>query len=454
MAARLLLVDDDDALRKVLSFKLKKQGFDVVSVASGDEAYGKIKNGKFDLLISDMRMPGLSGIELLEKAKTLNPDLEVILMTAFAEVSDAVLAVKLGAFDYLTKPFDDDQLFVTVDKALKFRRLEDENRSLKKQLNGQKKEAEPVGVSKAFKEIIALVEKIAPSDATALITGPSGSGKEVIARLIHRRSGRKNGPFVAVNCAAIPKDLIESELFGHVRGAFTGAIKNKKGKFELAIGGTILLDEISELGIELQAKLLRAIQERQVEPVGAEISIDIDIRLIAASNVNLKERVENGRFRDDLFYRLNVIPVRIPSLAERSDDIPALVKTFLRKFSGNKDIQVEPSLLKALKEYPWPGNIRELENLIERMIVLGDADRLSIDDLPSEYIGVETKNKVDTFETAGTISLVEAEKQLVIQALEKTAWNRSKAAKLLKVPRHILIYRMKKYSIVVPEIGS
>lgn len=373
-------------------------------------------------------------------------------MTAYAEVSQAVKAVKLGAFDYLTKPFDDDQLLVAIDKAVRFRRLEDENRSLKEQLTGRQSVPVVVGVSKTFKDLQVLVDKIAPADATVLISGPSGSGKEVIARMIHRKSPRSDGPFVAVNCAAIPRDLIESELFGHVKGAFTGAIKDKRGKFELADGGTLLLDEVSELSIELQAKLLRAVQERIVEPVGSEKHVEIDVRLLAATNVNLKERVKSGRFREDLFYRLNVIPVLVPSLRERPEDIPLLVQTFVSRFSPEARIEVDDDLIDTLTTCEWPGNIRELENLIERMLVLRHSDRLGVGDLPPEY-WAEPSQDDDT--NAGVperdLSFAEAEKRLILRALEKAAWNKTRAAEMLKVPRHILVYRMKKYSLVPPR---
>ncbi|HUV31381.1 MAG TPA: sigma-54 dependent transcriptional regulator [Acidobacteriota bacterium] len=452
MSVRILLADDDAALRRVLQFKLEEHGFQVTSVPDGERALEALGRKPYVLLLSDMRMPGLSGIELLEKARALQPQLEVILMTAYAEVSQAVKAVKLGAFDYLTKPFDDDQLLVAIDKAVRFRQLEDENRSLKEQLSGRKSVPVVVGVSKSFKDLQALVDKIASADATVLISGPSGSGKEVIARMIHRKSPRSDGPFVAVNCAAIPRDLIESELFGHVKGAFTGAIKDKKGKFELADGGTLLLDEVSELNIELQAKLLRAVQERIIEPVGAEKRIEIDVRLLAATNVNLKERVKSGRFREDLFYRLNVIPVMVPSLRERPEDIPLLVQTFVSRFSPEARIEVDDDLIDMLATCEWPGNIRELENLIERMLVLRHSDRLGVGDLPPEY-RAEPSQDDDT--NAGVperdLSFAEAEKRLILRALEKAGWNKTRAAEMLKVPRHILVYRMKKYSLVPPR---
>jgi two-component system NtrC family response regulator len=444
---RILLADDDDALRKVIAYKLKRKGFDVTSVENGLEALALIDTRPFDLLLSDMKMPKMGGLELLEAAKRKRPGLEVILMTAYADVSHAVKAVKLGAFDYLTKPFDDDQLFMSIERALKFRNLEEENKKLREQLDGKPAGPKVIGVSKPIRDLQALVEKIAPTEATVLITGESGSGKEVFARLIHSQSQRSQGPFVAINCAAIPRDLLESELFGHVKGAFTGAVRDKKGKFELGAGGTLFMDEIGALSFELQAKLLRVIQERIVEPVGGEKSVEIDVRLLAATNDNLQERVKQGNFREDLFYRLNVIPLKIPSLRERREDIPLLVQEFLNRFSPTVSIQADNSLIEKLKSHYWPGNIRELENLVERMVVLRKSDKLTPSDLPPEYLSPQSF-AVATDEGLG---FHEAEKQLVLSALERNGWNKSKAAAQLKIPRHILLYRMKKYDIRPPN---
>jgi two-component system NtrC family response regulator len=446
MPLRILLADDDAALRKVIGYKLKRRGFDVVAVENGLEAMALLDSRTFDLLLSDMRMPKMGGLDLLEAAKKKRPGLEVILMTAYADVSQAVKAVKLGAFDYLTKPFDDDQLFMSIERALKFRNLEEENKKLRDQLDGRPTGPKVIGVSKPIRDILAMVGKIAPTEATVLLSGESGSGKEVIARLIHHQSQRSNGPFVAVNCAAIPRELIESELFGHVKGAFTGAVRDKKGKFELAESGTLLLDEIGQLGIELQAKLLRVIQERTIEPVGGEKSIEIDVRLLAATNDNLKERVQQGKFREDLFYRLNVIPLVVPTLRERREDIPLLLREFLDRFSPAERVEPDLTLVEKLKSHAWPGNIRELENLVERMVVLRRSNQLTTEDLPAEYLS----SAIIAAQPACEIGFHEAERQLVISALERNGWNKSKAAAQLKVQRHILIYRMKKYDIKPP----
>lgn len=448
MSIRILLADDDAALLRVIQYKLKQRQFDVTAVADGALALKALNESHYDLLLPDMRMPKLSGIELLEKAKQIQPDLEVILITAFAAISQAVEAVKLGAFDYLTKPFEDEQLFVAIDKALKFRALRDENRYLKGQLTGRDYLSGIVGVSPQYRKMMAMVEKIAPTDATVLLTGPSGTGKEVIARAIHHRSRRSQNELVAVNCAAIPKDLIESELFGHVKGAFTGAVKDKRGKFELAEGGSLLLDEIGDLGIDLQAKLLRVIQERVVEPLGSESKREIDVRLMAATNVDLRKQVALGKFREDLFYRLNVIPIHVPPLIDRREDIPILTREFTKRFGAGSDIQVADDLMTILVDHSWPGNIRELENLIERMVILRRSDQLTVTDLPAEFDKVFTAESPTTVQSPSeSLTFHEAEKKLIVEALSKSAGNKSLAAKNLNIPRHVLVYRMKKYDL-------
>jgi two-component system NtrC family response regulator len=451
MSIKILVADDDASLRRVLQFKLKQKGYEVEIAEDGNHALDELKKSRYDLLLSDIRMPGLSGIELIEKSKQVQPDLEIILITAHATISAAVEAVKLGAFDYLTKPFEDEELFVAIEKALKFKKLENENRLLRQQLNGKERYRHIVGVSKPFKDLLALVDKVAPTDATVLITGESGTGKEIIARAIHYKSPRAEKSFIAVNCAAIPRELIESELFGHVKGSFTGAIKDKRGKFELADEGTLLLDEISELGIELQAKLLRVIQERVIEPVGSESTREIDMRIIAATNVDLKLRISEGKFREDLFYRLNIIPIRVPALRERTDDIPILISEFFGRFSPKQKIKIDDKLLLRLQQYQWPGNIRELENLVERMVILRKSNLLTLGDLPLDF-GVNDSIILHPQNSGGELSFHEAEKKIIVDALDKFGWNRSKAAAHLKIPRHILIYRMKKYGIFYKDI--
>lgn len=450
---KILLADDDRSLRRVLQFKLEQYGYNVTAVVDGQQALDTLKDTRFDLLLSDIRMPKVDGLELLERARGLQPDLKVILITAHATVTQAVQAVKLGAFDYITKPFEDDELIATIDKALAFRKLENENRRLKGKLRSVTQAPKLIGVSKSFRDMMATVVKIAATDATVLITGESGTGKELVARSLHFQSGRVDNEFIAVNCSAIPRELIESELFGHVKGAFTGAVRNKKGKFELADGGTLFLDEIGELALELQAKLLRALQEKIVEPVGSEKELPVDVRIIAATNANLEELVRNGKFREDLYYRLNVIPIRIPSLAERKDDIPILAKEFVNRFASDKNIVISSGLLKSLTDYSWPGNIRELENLVERMVVLRESDTLSSSDLPDDFgVTIPRSDTSDSDPADSHVTFHQAEQKLIRDALDRCGWNRTKAAQYLNMPRHVLIYRMKKYGITEPTV--
>ncbi len=445
---KILLADDDKSVRRVIQFKLGKEGFDVTAVEDGQQAMDSLRKNRFDLLLADIRMPILDGIELLKQSRAVQPDLKIILITAHGTVSQAVEAVKLGAFDYITKPFEDEELFIAIEKALEFRRLEHENKLLKKQLHENKRTPSLVGTSSPFRDMMATIKKIAATDATVLLIGESGTGKELVARTIHHHSTRSEGELIAVNCAAIPKDLLESELFGHVKGAFTGAVKDKKGKFELADGGTLLLDEVSELASDLQAKLLRVLQERVIEPVGSEMKREIDARIIATTNVSLKERVFSGDFREDLFYRLNVIPITLPSLRRRTEDIPILIKEFIHKFGKESSISVSSKLMDKLMAYKWPGNIRELENLIERMTILRKADELTPGDLPEDFGKPDPLIK-EMFDNPSSehMTYQEAEKNLITDALDRCGWNRTKAAKYINIPRHVLVYRMKKYGI-------
>jgi two-component system NtrC family response regulator len=348
----------------------------------------------------------------------------------------------------ITKPFEDEELFVALDKALEFRKLESENRELKGQLKRASHAPQLFGVSKPFKDMMTLVGKIATTDATVLISGDSGTGKELIAKTLHYQSNRAENEFIAINCAAIPRDLLESELFGHVRGAFTGAVKDKTGKFELADGGTLFLDEIGELAVDLQAKLLRALQEKIIEPVGSERHIEVDVRVIGATNLNIEERVREGKFREDLYYRLNVIPIRIPGLSERIDDIPILIKEFVHRMSPHDHIDISPKLIDSLRSYSWPGNIRELENLVERMMVLRKSDQLTPRDLPPDFGRFNPKPEKSTSDLqTGHVTFHEAEEKLIRDALNRCGWNRTRASRYLNMPRHVLVYRMKKYGI-------
>ncbi|UCF78403.1 MAG: sigma-54-dependent Fis family transcriptional regulator [Candidatus Eiseniibacteriota bacterium] len=443
MPFKILLADDDESLRRVIEFRLRQDGYEVQAVPDGARAWEMLSRRRYDLLLSDMRMPGLDGLELLTRALQLDPEIKVILITAYATVQQAVEAVKSGAFDYITKPFEQEELSVIIQKALAFKRLEAENQELKSRLDGVDYFRSIIGTSAAIKDVLNLIDKVAPTDATVLLTGESGTGKELVARAIHKKSLRNAREFVPVNCAAVPKELVESELFGHVKGAFTGAVRDKKGKFQIADGGTLFLDEISELGLELQAKILRALQERVVEPVGSEKSVSVDVRIVAATNSDLRQKVSGGSFRDDLFYRLNVIPVLIPPLRERKEDIPLFLKFFSEKFAPGQNIEFSQELLQKLTAHDWPGNVRELENLVERMAVLRRSSKLGVSDLSPDFGRIRGASLPEEAQ----MSLRQSEKELILKALEKSRGNKSKAARILGVPRHVLLYRMKTHKI-------
>ncbi len=445
----ILIADDDDSLRRVIEFNLKKKGYRTTAVETAEKALAVLQKSDFDLLISDMKMPGMDGIELLQKSKEIRPELPVIFITAFGTVEKAVEAIKLGAYDYITKPFDTDDFLHTINKALEHHQLQDENIRLRSELESRYSFSNIIGTSRIMQEVFATVQKVADSDATILITGDSGTGKELIARAIHQHSERSKHPMVTINCAAIPKELLESELFGHVEGAFTGAIKDKTGKFVLADRGTIFLDEIGDMNLELQAKLLRVLEDRSVEPVGSENSISVDIRVLAATNQDLRTLVRNSKFREDLFYRLNVIPMTMPPLRERVEDIPLLVHHFLDKFSGESSLSIDKKTLDILVEYEWPGNVRELENVMKRIVILIKGKRIKVSDLPDEIAGRGKQRSEQKKQSGpeGEATLMESEKEMIIDALDRSGWNQTKAAKRLGIARHVLIYRIKKHQI-------
>ncbi|WP_020676613.1 sigma-54-dependent transcriptional regulator [Geopsychrobacter electrodiphilus] len=445
MKKQILIIDDDVSLRRVVEFTLEQAGYQVLSAGTGDEGLALFQRHRPPMVITDVQMPGISGYEVLEKIKSLEADALVLMMTAFSSVENAVEAIKMGAHDYVTKPFSRDQLVLAVAKAFEFRGLRRENRQLKSALEAQGGH-EIIGKSKAMKLLMQRVEKVAASQASVLLGGESGTGKEVIARAMHRLSECAAGPFVAVNCAAIPKDLIESELFGHIKGSFTGAIKDRQGKFSLANGGTLFLDEIGELPLELQPKLLRALQEQEFEPVGG-VTESVDVRVIAASNRDLEVEMEEGRFREDLYYRLAVVPLQLPPLREREGDIPLLLDFFLRKHEASSTVVIDKEVVDKLKHYAWPGNVREMENLVEQMLILRQDDCLRIDDLPARISRKSgAVNGVLNLPDEG-YSLEDLEREAVVQALQKCNWNKSKAAEFLRIPRHTLLYRLEKYDI-------
>lgn len=446
MARQILLIDDDVSLRRVTEFNLQEAGYHVLTANDGAAGLTLFKRYHPELVITDVQMPGMNGYEVLAAVLKLEPQTLVIIVTAFSTVAQAVDAMKVGAYDYLAKPFSRDQLSLTVAKAFEYSNLRQENSQLKEALSKGVDAEQIIGQSKEMRQLLQRVEKVAASQASVLISGESGTGKEVIAKALHRGSDRRNGPFIAVNCAAIPKDLIESELFGHLKGSFTGAIKDRKGKFSLADGGTLFLDEIGEMPVDLQPKLLRVLQEQQFEPVGG-VSEQVDVRVLAATNRNLDESMQSGEFREDLYYRLAVVPIEIPPLRKRREDIPLLLDFFLRRRHAGKEVGFSPQVIEYLRKYHWPGNVRELENVVEQMLILRSSDVMELADLP-ERMGrpVTSLNQVLNLPEEG-YSLEALEQEAVEEALRRCNGNKSKAAAFLQIPRHTLLYRLEKYNI-------
>jgi two-component system NtrC family response regulator len=455
MKQKILVIDDDPSLRRVLEYNLQEDGHEVYAAASGGEgvrAFGELNPA---LVITDLKMPGMDGFQVLREVKERSPETLVIIITAFGAIETAVEAMKLGAYDYITKPFNREELKLVVRKALQLTSLSSENRKLREELSDTVDFRNIVGISREMEKVFQVVRKVANTDATVLITGESGTGKELVAKAIHSLSSRKSAPFVPINCAAIPRDLLESELFGHVKGAFTGAIKDKSGKFMQADGGTLFLDEVGELPLELQPKLLRALQERVVEPVGGTGSLQIDVRVVAATNLDLDEAINGGAFREDLYYRLSVIPVHMPPLRERREDIPLLLKHFAARH-GCERVAFERDALDALTGYHWPGNVRELENTVQRLLIMREGDTVSLGDLPEKVRGMRgtgSSGSVVNLPAEG-YPLEQLEREIVVSALERNGWNQTAAARFLSIPRHVLIYRMEKYGIAPPGKGG
>ncbi|MBI1921762.1 MAG: sigma-54-dependent Fis family transcriptional regulator [Geobacter sp.] len=452
MAQRILIIDDDASLRRVLEYNLEEERYEVFTAASGEEGMRLFEEQQPGLVITDLKMPGMSGFDVLRQIKEGSPDTLVIVITAFGAVETAVEAMRAGAYDYITKPFNREALKLTVRKALAFTGLSSENRRLKEELAERFDFRNIVGMSDKMQRVFDVVRRVADTEATVLITGESGTGKELVAKALHSLSSRHNGPFVPINCAAIPRELLESELFGHVKGAFTGAVKDRAGKFQLADGGTLFLDEVGDLPVDLQAKLLRALQEREVSPVGGEAPRKIDVRVLAATNAELDQAIEDGKFREDLYYRLAVIPIHLPPLRERREDISLLVRHFAGRHGGAQ-VRFDDRSLQILREYSWPGNVRELENTVERLLILRRGDTIEPEDLPAQ-IGrrraVAAGTKVLNLPDEG-YSLEELEREAVLEALERTGWNQTAAARFLRIPRHTLLYRMEKYHITQGE---
>jgi two-component system NtrC family response regulator len=454
MTGRILFIDDDRAGREVALFNLRKAGYEVTAASDGQEGLGAFSPEKFDLVITDVKMPGLSGIDVLRRIRAQSPDVPVLVITAFGNVETAVKAMKEGAYDFIGKPFHRDQLLLSVGKAFERRRLAEEVRELRIRAGGVEREI--ISVSPAMKQVLAVADRVAGTDATVLITGESGTGKEAVARRIHVRSRRPEAPFVAVNCAAIPGELLESELFGHARGAFTGAVRDRVGRFRQASGGTLFLDEVGEIPPGLQAKLLRVVQERVVDVVGGDRPVPVDVRIVTATNRDLPDRIREGTFREDLYYRLNVVEIRVPPLRERPEDVPPLVDYFMKELGTGRELTIPPVVMEELKSRSWPGNVRELKNACERMAILCRGSEVSMEDLPPAAARARVGDAGRAGEGAGEewpplppegLSLVDLEKKVIERALRLKGGNITQAAAYLRVPRHILVYRIEKFGI-------
>ena len=446
-----LLIDDDESLRRVVEYNLHEEGYRVLTAADGAAGWRMFQAETVDLVLTDVRMPEMDGVEVLTRIKAMQPDVPVIMLTAHGTIDSAVEAMKLGAFDYLTKPFNREQLKAAVRKAFEVAALTTENRYLRQVVADRFSFANMIAGSRAMRAVTETAGRVAQSDTSVLLEGESGTGKELLAKAIHFHSSRARAPFVTINCGAIPEQLLESELFGHKRGSFTGAVSDKRGKFEAAERGTIFLDEIGELPMLLQVKILRVLQEREVDKVGETRPIKVDVRVIAATNRDLEKMVADGTFRDDLYYRLAVVSIRMPPLRERSDDIPFLVDHFLNKHAerlGRTRPTIERDVYSAFNLYAWPGNIRELENVIERALVLDKDGVLGLDDLPERLRTREPRVANLRMELPDEgISLEDVERELILASLHKHNWNQTRAAAFLNITRSTLLYRMEKFGL-------
>lgn len=442
----ILVVDDDLAHLKMLETLIKEWQYIVFTADDGRSAVERVKKEPFDLVLMDMKMARMSGMEALQRIREYNPSMPVIIMTAYSSVKTAITAMKIGAYDYLTKPLDFDKLKLTMERVFERKALKSENRQLKEQLRDQSLNHDIIGKSPAILFLLDTIKMVAPTDANVLITGESGTGKELVSSAIHNNSERQRYPFVRINCAAITETLLASELFGHEKGAFTGADKKRKGKFLLADKGSILLDEIGEMNLSMQAKLLRVIQEKEITPVGSDQSIRTDVRIIAATNKDLKERSEKGLFRQDLFYRLNVVNIEIPPLRHRPGDIPEMALYFLKRFSkqNKRDIKgFTPNALDAMLHHKWQGNVRELMNCVERAVVLSRSDHIGKADL--SFMGLKTSGEEDLEQGFENIKLSQVEKKVILSTLTATGGNKSEASRRLGITRKTLLKKLKHY---------
>ena len=447
----ILIIDDEDTQRNVLKGYLEKKGYKIYSAASGTEGVKTVQQNLIDIVLSDFKMPDITGLEVLEQVKKINPEISFVILTAYGTIENAVKAIRLGAFDYISKPVDLDELDLLLERIVENRNLKSEIQFLKNQLQEKFKIDSFISQSPKMEEVLSIAARAADSKATVLITGESGTGKEVLAKAIHFVSSRKDKPFIAVNIPALPETLLESELFGHEKGAFTGADKSKKGRFELADNGTIFLDEIGDIPLNLQVKLLRVLQEHQIERLGSTETVKIDVRIIAATHQNLEQKIKDGTFREDLFYRLNIVSLHIPPLRERKEDIIPLIDYFVDKYvkeNSKEKLSLSKEAVDNLLKYNFPGNVRELENVIERAVVLSRNDVITLNDLPNAVKGFKAEKEIIVQEEGTLIEQVEAlEKKMIYDALIKASGNQSLAGRILGLTERNLRYKMQKYGI-------
>lgn len=450
MKSRILVVDDESSHRQMIEAVLSAEGYEISQADDGQTAIVAVEDRFYDLVIMDIRMPKISGIEALKKIKSISPGIPIIIMTAYASVGNAVEALKSGAYDYLIKPLDIEELKILVVKALRFRQLEQENVYLKERLNDRFDFSKILGRSPAMNSLFETMALVAPSEATVLIVGESGTGKELIASAVHQNSPRKDRPLIKVNCAALPETLLESELFGHEKGAFTGAIARKQGRFQLAHKSSIFLDEIAEMAPATQAKILRVLQEREFEPVGSSQTFKVDTRIIAATNKNLEEEIKAGRFREDLYYRINVVTLVVPPMRERREDILLLADFFLKQYAEKNNRPIKgftPRAVDLLMRYDWPGNVRELENVVERAVIMARGDMITPLEFPDVLQDLDEEAKASPLALTAGRSLKEVEKVMILRTLEETGGNRTHAARILGISRRTLQLKLKEYGI-------
>ena len=454
MTSRVLIVDDDASFRQVMAYHLAEAGFQVELAQDGEDGLRAFRKSPYPVVVTDLKMPKLDGVGLLQAILRISPDTYVVVVTAFGDVGNAVEAMKKGARDFIPKPMDRDHFLLAVRRGLEHAALRSEVNELRKQSSASR---EIVSSSAAMEQVLETIDRVADSGASVMLLGESGTGKELLARRLHRLSDRRDGPFVVVNCAAIPGELLESELFGHRKGAFTGAVKDHKGKFQLAHQGTLFLDEIGEMPSEMQPRLLRALQERAVDVVGGDGPVQVDVRILSATNLDLVQEVKAGRFREDLFYRLHIVPITIPPLRSRPEDIVPLAEFFISRFGAGRPRRLTKTVIERLESYSWPGNVRELENVCQRLVLLSRDEELSVEWLPDNVVPSISRSAAEVLPgtwvslPADGVSLNELEKAIIIQALERTDNNQSAAARFLRIPRHKLLYRMEKFGIEMPD---